>query len=101
MTKEKAIPDDFPESLDEAEWSWIRPHAQRNGLIFVTQNLQLKEVERAIASDATHLIKEWIENQLILKPSLEQMQEWDQAPTQKFKFAIVQPYVLIQELIYH
>ena len=84
-------------TLDEAEWDWLSPHAERNSLIVVAKELDLVEVGFAIASDNVTSVQHWISEQLLYKPSDVQKEAWQRNPTQRFNALIVQPYVLIQE----
>ncbi len=89
------------DSLDEAEWSWLKAHAQRDGLIFVSQSLDLLQVGGTIAQDHSEKVKEWIQGGLLSKPTREQMDQWEQTPGKRFLSLVVQPYVLIQEILFH
>lgn len=84
-------------TVDEAEWKWLSPHAQRHSLIVVAPELDLVEVGVAIASDNVSSVEHWIDEQLLYKPSALQIETWNDNPTQRFNALIVQPYVLIQE----
>lgn len=92
-----ALQDELEKTLDEAEWNWLKPHAQRGALIIVAQSLQLLSVGDAIAQDAAQQVQEWIEQGLLSKPTQQQMDAWDQEPGRKFLSLVVQPYVLIQD----
>lgn len=83
--------------LDEAEWDWLKPHAQRDCLIVVAPGLNLLDVGVAIASDDVSSVQHWISEQMIYKPSLNQMADWQAKESQRFNALIVQPYVLVQE----
>jgi hypothetical protein len=85
-------------TLDEAEWNWLSPHAQRDSLIVVAKELDLVDVAVAIANDSVTSIEHWISEQLIYKPSDVQKEAWNSNPEQRFGAIIVQPFVLIQEL---
>lgn len=85
-------------NLDEAEWSWLSPHALRDTLIVVAPGLDLLDVGVAIASDNVAMVQRWIGEQLIYKPSVIQIGDWHQNQTKRFNALIVQPYVLVQEL---
>ncbi|MFB2980421.1 DUF2288 domain-containing protein [Microseira sp. BLCC-F43] len=85
-------------TLDEAEWTWLCPHAKRDSLIVVATGLDLVDVGVAIANDNVPSVQRWIGEQLIYKPSDIQKEAWNSNPTQRFNALIVQPYVLIQEL---
>ncbi len=90
---------ELQESIDEAEWNWLEPHSQRDSLIVVSPDLSLVDVGYAIANDETLRVQHWIEEALIQKPSAVQLEAWGQAQQKRFKALIVQPYVLVQELV--
>jgi hypothetical protein len=89
---------ELQEAVDEAQWSWLEPHAQRGSVIFVSSDLDLVDVGVAIANDNTLHVQHWIEEALIQKPSSIQLFDWTQQQNKRFNALIVQPYVLIQEL---
>jgi len=88
---------DLEKLLDEAEWEWLMPHAQRDVVVVVDPGLDLLDVGVAIASDNTTSVEHWIGEQLLSKPSPEQIVEWAGDRTRRFKALIVQPYVLVQD----
>ncbi|NWF58045.1 MAG: DUF2288 domain-containing protein [Fischerella sp.] len=88
---------ELTENLDEAEWEWLIPHAQRDAVIVVAAGLDLLEVGVAIASDRVLEVQNWIDEALITKPSLDQLGEWNSDRTKRFNTLIVQPFVLVQE----
>ncbi len=67
-------------------------------MIVVDQNLDLIEVGYAIAEDKTNLVQNWINEQLIHKPSSQQLSLWNEHPTHQFNTIIVQPFVLISPI---
>lgn len=85
------------ENLDEAEWDWLVPHAQRDVIIVVADGLDLLDVGEAIATDNIPSVQNWIDEQLITKPSPEQLGNWNGDRTKRFNALIVEPYVLVQE----
>lgn len=85
------------DNLAEAEWDWLKPHAQRDAIILVSPELDMLEVGVAIANDNVQAVERWITEQLICKPSAEQLSVWNQNETAKFTSLIVAPYVLIKE----
>ncbi len=85
------------ENLDEAEWDWLVPHAQRDVIIVVADGLDLLDVGEAIATDNIPSVQNWIAEQLITKPSPEQLGNWNGDRTKRFNALIVEPYVLVQE----
>lgn len=88
---------ELTQNLDEAEWEWLIPHVQRDAVILVPIELDLLNVGVAIASDNTLQVQQWIDEQLLAKPSVAQIGEWNGDRTKRFNTLIVQPYVLIQE----
>ncbi|MBE9038360.1 DUF2288 domain-containing protein [aff. Roholtiella sp. LEGE 12411] len=96
---------ELTEILDEAEWEWLIPHVQRDAVILVALELNLLDVGEAIASDNIPCVQQWIEKQLITKPTAVQVGEWNsdasgglRQRTKRFHTLIVQPYVLVQEI---
>ncbi len=90
------VTDDLKDSLNEAEWSWLKPHAERDAVVVVAAQLDLLTVGRAIAADELTRVGEWLRGGLLAKPTSEQKAAWENAPTLKFRTLIVQPYVLVQ-----
>lgn len=86
------------ETVDEAEWEWLIPHAKRDALVVVTPQLDLVDVGVAIALDNVVTVQRWISEELIAKPSQTQLTDWNGDRTKRFNTLIVQPYVLVQEL---
>lgn len=89
---------ELTESLDEAEWEWLIPHVQRDAVILVALGLNLLDVGEAIASDNTQTVQQWIDEQLITKPSVDQVGEWNSDRQKRFNTLILQPFVLVQEI---
>ena len=87
---------ELAESLDEAEWDWLIPHAQRDAVLVVASELDLLDVGVAIANDDVSSVQYWIGEHLIYKPSPIQLTNWNSDRTKRFKTLIVQPYVLVQ-----
>ncbi|HEY9829563.1 MAG TPA: DUF2288 domain-containing protein [Stenomitos sp.] len=85
------------EALDEAELEWLKPHIQRDVVVVVHPQLDLLDVGIAIARDDTLSVQHWISEQLIHKPSSDQIADWNREQTIRFQALIVQPYVLVQE----
>lgn len=84
-------------SIDEAEWSWLRAHLERGGLILVNDTLDLVDAAVKVVSDDTAPIEEWIQSGKIGKPTESQIHTWDADKQKKFTMLIASPYVLIQE----
>ncbi|BAY19465.1 hypothetical protein NIES2109_47210 [Nostoc sp. HK-01] len=89
---------ELTQSVDEAEWEWLIPHVQRDAVILVTPGLSLVDVGEAIASDNSQSVQQWIDEQLITKPSVDQVGEWNGDRQKRFHTLILQPFVLVQEI---
>lgn len=100
MMSEQPVPQDLRQSLidllDEAELDWLQPHLDREVVIWVDHSLDLVDVGMAIAQDNANMVRRWIEEQFLVKPDAERIEQWN--PTDRFRALIVQPYVLIQDL---
>ena len=86
------------ENLDEARWEWLIPHHKREVVVVVNEELDLLDVGEAIASDNTSSVQHWINEQLIYKPSVQQVSVWNNNRSKRFNALIVDPFVLVQEL---
>ncbi len=86
------------ENLDEAQWDWLIPHAKRDAIVVVAVSLDLLDVGVASASDHIQEMQKWVAQELITKPSAQQISEWNGDRTKRFRTLIVQPYVFVQEM---
>ncbi|MBE9005493.1 DUF2288 family protein [Fortiea sp. LEGE XX443] len=89
---------ELTEIVDEAEWEWLIPHVQRDAVILVAQELNLLDVGEAIAGDNTQFVQQLINEQLISKPSVDQVGVWNSDHQKRFHTLIIQPFVLVQEI---
>jgi hypothetical protein len=81
--------------IADIEWRDLIPHSQRDAVIVVTPHLSLVEVGVAIATDNTQSVQHWISEDLIHKPSAQQLSQWNAQPEIEFRTLIVQPFVLV------
>ncbi|MCG5061140.1 MAG: DUF2288 family protein [Limnoraphis sp. WC205] len=86
------------ENLDEATWEWLIPHHDRDAVVVVNETMDLLDVGEAIANDNTSSVQHWISEQLIAKPSAQQVSAWNDNRAKRFNALIVQPFILVQEL---
>jgi len=84
-------------TIDETEWSWLRAHLERGGLILVNDSLDLAEAALKVSQDDAATIEQWINAGKIGKPTESQILHWNEEKQKKFSMLIVSPYVLIQE----
>lgn len=85
------------QEVDRAQWQWLKPHIARDNVVVVNSGLNLVDVGVAIATDEVTSVQRWIGEQLITKPTLEQLNHWEHTEDQQFEALIVQPYVLVKE----
>ncbi|MEM1427769.1 MAG: DUF2288 domain-containing protein [Cyanobacteria bacterium P01_H01_bin.130] len=83
---------------DEAAWEWLEPHAKRDAIIWVSDEIDLVDVGMAIASDDTTQVQRWIDEQVISKPTAQQLGDWNEDNAIRFNSLIVAPFVLIKTL---
>ncbi len=79
-------------------WSDLLSHAQRNAVFLVDEALDLVEVAFKVATDDVASVELWIEKASLVRPTAEQIDEWTLMNDKSFRFIIVAPYVLIQEV---
>ncbi len=89
------IKDQLAQDLAEIEWNLLIPHVQRDAVIVVSKSLNFLDVAVAIASDDTTLVQQWIKQQLIHKPTVDELSTWNIYPEQKFQALIVQPFIVV------
>jgi hypothetical protein len=88
---------DFRDQLLKGYWHDLKQHLVRDAIIIVDSDLDLTHVASEISLDRAAVIQDWITRQLIGKPTVTQLEEWNANDTKEFNVVIVQPYVLIQE----
>lgn len=85
------------EDIDQSDWSMLKPHVERGAILFVDRKLELVDVGVAIAQDKIQIVKLWLDEGLVTKPTQTEIDDFEKDEyTKKFKFLIIQPYVLVQ-----
>lgn len=74
------------------------PHAKRDAVVLVNPDLDLVDVGLAISTDNVTAVQRWIQEAMLVKPTSEQLSDWNRDTSKQFTTLIVQPYVLVQEL---
>ena len=92
------IKDIIQKEIMIAPWSDLREHADRNAVFLLAPELDMLEVGYALAINNVDLVTGWLTNHTITRPTLPQMQSWKSESGKAFKFVIVQPHVLIQDV---
>ncbi|MEO0540533.1 MAG: DUF2288 domain-containing protein [Cyanobacteria bacterium P01_A01_bin.105] len=91
-----ALKQELSNMIGPAQWFWLKPHVARDAIVIVNPQLDLAEVGVAISTDQVQQVQRWIGEQLITKPTVEQLQAWERDQAQHLTSLIVQPYVLVQ-----
>jgi hypothetical protein len=87
------------EEIDTCDWSLLDPHFKRGAVFIVDESLNLAEVGVNVANDEVEIIKDYLSNEQLRKPSDEEVKNWEEKPHEKMaQFLIVQPYVLIKKI---
>lgn len=91
---------ELAEMVGPTQWNWLKPHIARDAVVFVDPQLDLVDVGVALTNDNVQSVQRWIGEQLITKPSKEQLDTWGvSGPGNQLRSLIVQPYVLVQEIL--
>ena len=83
--------------IDVTEWTELRAHLDRGGVIVVDGSLDLADAAVKIAGDGTDIVSLWIAEGKVNKPTNTQITQWNIEKQKKFSMLILSPFVLIQE----
>ena len=97
MTESKR--EEFERQLGHATWGDLRPHAARDGLVFLAEGVDLVGAALAVASDDTSWVSEHLVAGTLWKPSAEELAHLEKHHESAFHFLIVQPFVLAKRLV--
>lgn len=78
-------------------YSDLRAHLERDAVFVVADGLSLVDCGVAVAMDEVEVVRGWIENGRLRKPSSAERDEWAAATDRKWMSVIVQPFILIQD----
>ncbi len=100
----EVVPDDLESKLAAealvTDFAALRPHTVRGALFVVSPSLRLIDVAVAIAKNRSAVVALWLGQNLLRKPTPEELAAWAQQPAEpRFRFVIVQPYVLAELLL--
>ena len=98
MADEETLENKLNRQLDEVNWTGLREHVARDGIILISQELDLVETAVAMAEDRADFIGQHVNAGSITKPTREQLDHYEAHSETLFRFLIVQPFVLVQQL---
>jgi hypothetical protein len=85
------------QDVADISWKELQVHAKRDAIIVIKDELELSVVAVAIAEDDTTSVQGWIGEEVIAKPTAQQLTDWNQNPEKQFVALIVQPFVVVKE----
>ncbi len=80
--------------INKAEWQWLEEHAQEGRLLMVAANLELIDVGLALAEDDIKIVKQWLDDGWLYRPTTAQISHWQELENLEFESLIIQPFVL-------
>lgn len=80
----------------EVEWDALAPHYARGAVIQVSGALPIVQVAMAFGLDAKDDVEAWLRDGLVSKPTDDDARAWSEGA--RFRFLIVQPFVLVQRI---
>jgi len=89
----------FKRDIAEISWRELKIHLKREAIITVASGLDLIDVAVAVAEDDSKMVEGLITAEQLGKPTEAQLKYWEEHQTSTFRMLIVQPYILIQEVV--
>jgi len=80
--------------INNAAWEWLEEHANEGRLLIVAANLELVEVGLALAEDDISIVKQWLDDGWLYRPTAAEINHWHQHKNLEFESLIIQPFVL-------
>ncbi len=82
-----------------SEWNALAPHHQRGALFLLADDLDLRAVAEAIAGDRRAEVEPLVTSGQLRRVTEDEAQRFTASPeAHRFRFAIVQPYIVAQRL---
>lgn len=75
-------------------WAYLRPHRERDALLFVDPSLALETVGAAIAANETARVDGWLKSGDVVKLGELHAAQWNDDPAKEFEALVVSPFVL-------
>jgi len=90
----------FKRDLAGVSWRELKIHLQRDAIIIISAEIDLIEAAIAVAKDDKIQVEVWIDAGHLGKPTEKQLEIWEQEDDKPFQMLIVQPFILIQEIVH-
>lgn len=82
--------------IDITSWEMLHPHYMREALFILNKPNDLAQMGKLIADNKTHLVKAFLDSNELRRPTETEIAGFKNDEKLKFKFLIVQPFVLVQ-----
>lgn len=94
---EESVEDKLAKYLGEVDWSYLKPHYERDTLYFVDPSLDLAVAGAAMAQDDSDKIKGWLGTADLVKIGALHAMQWEEAEVH-FEALVISPFVLCRPL---
>ena len=84
--------------VDIVNWDMLAPHMEKGQFFVIGQELDFLDTAVCIADDNIDQVKEWIDSEQMKRPTPQELDQWSTIEGKEFRFVIVKPFVLIQEV---
>lgn len=81
----------------EVDWTYLKPHFERDCLYFVDPDLEMTEVGEAMAKDDSQAVQGWIKTGELVKIEALHAFQWEDGKTD-FEALVISPFVLCRPL---
>lgn len=81
----------------EVDWSYLKPHFERDCLFFVDPSLEMTVVGEAMAKDDSAAVKGWMKTGDLVKIGGLHAFQWEDGQTE-FEALVISPFVLCRPL---
>lgn len=83
--------------MGEVDWTYLKPHYERDCLFFVDASVEMTKVGEAMAQDDSEAVKSWMKSGDLVKIESIHAFQWEGSETQ-FEALVISPFVLCRPL---
>lgn len=80
----------------EVGWSYLKPHFERDALLWVDPDLSLEDVAMAFINDDSVRVADWLGNGDLVRVGKLHAAQWEESE-ELFTAVVVTPFVLMQQ----
>lgn len=96
---ETTTEDKLSKYTGQVDWSYLKPHYEKDTLFFVDPELKLETVGVAITHDEKKEVTKWLKAGDLVKIEALHVQQWEEEEDQQFEALVVSPFVLFRPVI--